>query len=272
LGIQLRKGRGLTEKDVKGAPPVAVINETMAKRYFPDENPVGQRILVQEILYGRPGLGPEIPWQVVGMIADEKINGLDDDRSAGMYVPFAQSPNQYVSLVVKGDVNPETMQQAIRAQVHQVDPDQALADVKTLETIKSESVGSNRLRTTLLGVFAGIALLLAAIGIYGVISYSVAQRTYEMGVRSALGASRLDILRLVIGNGMLLAGSGLVIGLVGALGLTRLLRSLLFGVSATDPTTMIAVGAVLASVALSACYIPARRATKVDPAVALRYE
>jgi ABC-type antimicrobial peptide transport system permease subunit len=189
-----------------------------------------------------------------------------------MYVPFAQSPNQYVSLVVKGDVNPEIMQQAIRAQVHQVDPNQALTDVKTLETIKSESVGSNRLRTTFLGVFAGIALLLAAIGIYGVISYSVAQRTYEMGVRSALGASRLDILRLVIGNGMLLAGSGLVIGFVGALGLTRLLRSLLFGVSATDPTTIIAVGAVLASVALSACYIPARRATKVDPAVALRYE
>jgi putative ABC transport system permease protein len=272
LGIQLRKGRGLTAKDVKGAPPVTVINETMAKKYFPDQNPVGQRLLVQEVLYGQPGLGPEIPWQVVGVIADEKINGLDDNQSAGMYVPFAQSPTQYVSLVVKGDVNPETMQQAIRTQVHQVDPDQPLTDVKTMETIKSESVGSNRLRTALLGVFAGIALLLAAIGIYGVISYSVAQRTYEMGVRSALGASRRDILSLVIGNGMLLAGSGLALGLAGALALTRLLRSLLFGVSTTDPATIIAVAAVLASVALSACYIPARRATKVDPAVALRYE
>jgi putative ABC transport system permease protein len=272
LGIRLRKGRGLTEKDVSGAPPVAVINETMAKKYFPGEDPIGQRILVQEILYGRPGLGPEVPWQVVGMIADEKISGLDDDRSAGMYVPISQSPMEYVSLVVKGEVNPETMQQAIQLHVHQVDPDQALTDVKTLETIKSESVGPNRLRTTLLGVFAGIALLLAAIGIYGVISYSVAQRTHEMGVRSALGASRLDILRLVIANGMLLASSGLVIGLAGAFGLTRLLKSLLFGVSATDPVTMTAVAAVLAGVALSACYVPARRATKVDPAVALRYE
>ncbi|MCU1257354.1 MAG: permease [Bryobacterales bacterium] len=272
LGIQLRKGRGLTERDTKGGPPVAVINATMAKKYFKDEDPIGQRILVQEILYDRPGLGPEIAWQVVGVITDEKIGGLDDDRSAGMYIPFAQSPVPYVSLVVKGDVNPETMQQAIRHEVRQVDPDQALTEVKTLETIKSESVGANRMRTTLLGVFAGIALLLAAIGIYGVISYSVAQRTHEMGVRSALGASRIDILRLVISNGMLLAGIGLGIGLAGAFGLTRLLQSLLFGVSATDPVTIVAVATVLAAVALSACYIPARRATKVDPAVALRYE
>jgi putative ABC transport system permease protein len=272
LGIRLRKGRGLSEKDAKGAPPVTVINETMAKRYFANENPVGQRILVEEILYAKPGLGPEIPWEIVGVIADEKINGLDDDRSAGMYVSMDQSPTQYVSLVVKGSVNPETMQQSIRQQVRQIDSNQALTDVKTLETIKSESVGQNGLRTTLLGVFAGIALLLAAIGIYGVISYSVVQRTHEMGVRSALGASRLDIYRLVIGNGMLMALSGLTMGLAGAFGLTRLLTSLLFGVSATDPGTMIAVAAVLIAVALSACYIPARRATKVDPAVALRYE
>jgi putative ABC transport system permease protein len=272
LGIQLRKGRGLSEKDTKGAPPVTVINETMARKYFKDENPVGQRILVQEILYGKPVLGPEIPWEVVGVIADEKINGLDDNRSAGMYVPIDQSPAQYVNLVVKGSVNPETMQQSIRQQVRQIDPNQALTNVKTLETIKSESVGQNRLRTTLLSVFAGIALLLAAIGIYGVISYSVVQRTHEMGVRSALGASRLDIYRLVIGNGMLMASCGLAIGLAGAFGLTRLLTSLLFGVSATDPGTMSAVAGVLIAVALSACYVPARRATKVDPAVALRYE
>ncbi len=270
LGIRLRKGRGLTEKDVKGSPPVAVINETMAKKYFKGEDPIGKQILVQDIIFGKPQLGPEIPWEVVGVIADEKVNGLDDDRSAGMYVSYAQSPTQYISMIVKGAVDPQTMQQAIDRQVRQIDPDQPLTNVQTLERIKAESVAPNRLRTTLLGVFAGIALLLAAIGIYGVISYSVAQRTHEMGVRLALGARRRDILRLVLGSGMLLAGIGLTIGLAGSLALTRLLKSLLFGVSATDAATMVTVAALLAGVASLACYVPARRATKVDPMVALR--
>jgi predicted permease len=272
LGIRLRKGRALTEKDTKGAPPVAVINETMANKYFKGEDPIGKRIQVQEIAFGKPGLGPEVPWEVVGLIANEKVNGLDDDKSAGMYVPYAQSPTEFVSLIVKGSVNPETMQQAIRRQIHQINPDQALTDMKTLERIKSDSVAPNRLRTTLLSVFASIALLLAAIGIYGVISYSVAQRTHEMGIRSALGASRQAILLLVIGNGMLLAAVGLAIGLSAALGLTRLLQSLLFGVSATDPVTIGAGAITLGGVALLACYVPARRATKIDPMAALRYE
>lgn len=272
LGIRLRKGRVLSEKDVKGSPPVTVINETMAKKYFRDEDPIGKLILVQEIIFAKPQLGPEIPWEVVGVIADEKVNGLDDDKSAGMYVSYAQSPPEYFSLVVKGSVNPETMQQSIRRAVQQIDPDQPLTNVQTLARIKSDSVAPNRLRTTLLGVFAGIALLLAAIGIYGVISYSVAQRTHEMGVRLALGASRRDILSLVVGSGMLLAGTGLAIGLAGSLALTRLLKSLLFGVSATDAATMLAVAALLAAVAALACYAPARRATRVDPMVALRYE
>jgi putative ABC transport system permease protein len=169
-------------------------------------------------------------------------------------------------------VDPQTMQQAIERQVRQIDPDQPLTNVQTLEKIKSDSVASNRLRTTLLGVFAGIALLLAAIGIYGVISYSVAQRTHEMGVRLALGARSGDILRLVVGSGMLLAAIGLAIGLAGSLALTRLLNSLLFGVKATDVATMVTVAVLLAGVASLACYIPARRATKVDPMVALRWE
>src|SRR5205814_10250572 len=165
----------------------------------------------------RPQLGPEIPWEVVGVIADEKVNGLDDTRSAGMYVHYAQSPTGFVNLAVKGTMNPETLMAAIRHEVRQVDPDQPLTDVRTMEAIKTESVASNKLRTTLLGIFAGIALLLAAIGIYGVISYSAAQRTHEMGVRLALGASRRDILGLIIANGMLLAGIGLAIGMAGAL-------------------------------------------------------
>jgi putative ABC transport system permease protein len=272
LGIRLRKGRGLTAKDVKGSPPVTVINETMAKKYFKDENPIGKQILVQDIIFAKPQLGPEIPWEVVGVIADEKLSGLDDDRSPGMYVSYAQSPSEYISIIVKGAVDPQTMQQAIDREVRQIDPDQPLTNVQTLERIKSDSVVPNRLRTTLLGVFAAIALLLAAIGIYGVISYSVAQRTHEMGVRLALGARRRDILRLVVGSGMLLAGIGLAIGLAGSLALTRLLKSLLFGVSATDAATMVTVAALLAGVASLACYVPARRATKVDPMVALRWE
>jgi predicted permease len=272
LGIQLKKGRLLTDRDIKGAPPVTVINETMAKRFFKDEDPIGKRVLVQEIIYGKPQLGPEIPWEIVGMIADEKVNGLDDTKSAGMYVSYAQSPTQFMNLVVKGIVNPETLQQAIRHEVQQVDRNQPLTDIRTMEQIKTESVASNRLRTMLLGVFAGIALLLAAIGIYGVISYSVAQRTHEMGVRLALGASRRDILGLIVGNGMLLAGIGLAIGGAGALALTRLLTTLLFGVSATDPWTMSATAVLLVSVSALACFVPARRATAVDPLVALREE
>src|SRR5215472_9711826 len=273
LGIRLTQGRGLTTRDTKGGPPVAVINESMVKKYFKGENPVGRQIQVQEIVYGKPNLGPEIPWQIVGVIADEKVNGLDDDRSPGMYVPYAQSPSQFVSLIVKGvATSPETMQRALIQAVQQIEPNQALSDIKTLEQIKSESVGTNRLRTMLLGVFAGIALLLAAIGIYGVVSYTVAQRTQEMGLRTALGATRRNILQLVVGQGMIQIAIGLVIGLVGALVLTRTMKSLLFSVSATDPVTMVGVGAILILVAITACYLPARRATKVDPMTALRYE
>ena len=272
LGIKFRKGRGLTNQDAKGSPPVAVINETMAKRYFKGQDPVGQRVLIQEIVPGKQELGPEIPWEVVGMIADEKINGLDDDKSAGVYAPYAQSPTLGVDLVVRGALDPSGLRKAIETEVHQINKDQPLTNIKTLEAIKAESVGSNRLRTTLLGVFAGIALLLASIGIYGVISYSVVQRTHELGVRSALGASAGELLRLVIGSGMLLAGLGVVLGIAGAFALTRLLSSLLFGVTATDPLTMSAVVVILGSVALLACFVPARRAAKVDPMVALRYE
>jgi putative ABC transport system permease protein len=272
LGIRLRKGRGLTEHDAKGSPPAAVINETMAKNEFPKVDPVGQRILVQEIVPGRAELGPEIPWEVVGVIADEKIDGLNDQRSEGMYVSNDQSPVFGVSLVVRTAMDPITLEQSLRMAVRQVDRNQPLTDVKTLEQIKSENVASDRLVTTLLGTFAGVAMLLAAIGIYGVISYAVAQRTHEIGIRAALGADAGSLLRLILRGGMGLTAAGLAIGCAGALAITKLMRDLLFGVSERDPATLAAVAAGLACVALLACYLPARRASQVDPMVALRYD
>jgi len=174
--------------------------------------------------------------------------------------------------VVRGAIDPAELVKSIERAVWQVNKNQAIDEVKTLEQIKSDSLGANRLRTILLGVFAGLALLLAAIGVYGVISYSVAQRTHEIGVRAALGASRWAQLSLVLKSGMVLTAAGLAIGLLGALGLTRLLSSLLFGISPRDPWTLMLVGVVLAVIAAAACYIPAHRAARVDPVVALRHE
>ena len=273
LGMKVRKGRPLGEHDAKGAPPVTVINESMARLYFKDEEPAGKRILVQEIVPGKTQLGPEIPWEVVGVVADEKVDNLDGrDDNPGMYVSNQQSPVFFQSLVVRTAMNPAGLTQALSKAVHEVNKDQTLTNVKTLEQIKVESLASNRLRSVLLAVFAAIAVLLAAIGIYGVISYSVEQRTHEIGIRAALGASKSDLVRLILRSGMLMAGIGLLLGFAGAFGMTRLLANLLFGVGERDPITIGAVAALLTCVALLACYIPARRATKVDPMVALRYE
>jgi putative ABC transport system permease protein len=249
-----------------------VINERLAQRYFGKEEPLGQRILIQEIVPGKTELGSEIAWEVVGVIADEKINGLNDEMSAGVYVSNEQSPVYGVSLIVRGALNPAALRKSISQAIFRVNKDQALSDVRSLDQIKQESLVGDRLEALLMTVFAVVALLLAAIGIYGVISYSVAQRTHEMGIRAALGASARDLLRLVLVNGLTLAFLGLAIGAGGAFALTRLLATLLFGVGARDPLTMVSVAGIMAVVALIACYIPARRATKVDPMVALRYE
>jgi predicted permease len=273
LGLRLRKGRTIEDRDVKGAPGVAVINETMVRLYFKGEEPLGKRILVQEIVPGKTQLGPEIPWEVVGVIADEKVDNLGGKGdNPGMYVSNQQSPVFFQSLVVRAAMDPSGLKQSLAKAVHEINKDQTLTDVKTLDQIKEESSASNRLQSVLLTVFAAIAVLLAAIGIYGVISYSVEQRTHEIGIRAALGASKGDLLALILRNGMLLAGIGLVLGFGSALGLTRLLANLLFGVGERDPLTIGAVAVLLAGVALLACYVPARRATKVDPMVALRYE
>jgi putative ABC transport system permease protein len=273
IGLRMLKGRALNEQDTKGAPPVCVISDTMRKKYFGNDDPVGKRLLVEEIAFNKTELGHEIPWEIVGVVADEKLGALNDkDGSPGMYVPLEQSPQLFLSILVRSDSEPALLHQPIRAAVKKINPDQSLPEMKSLAQIKTESLGSSRLNTLLLGVFATLALLLAAIGIYGVISYSVVQRTREMGIRAALGATSGDILQLVLGHGMSAVVVGLVIGTGAVFGLTRLITSLLFGVGEHDPATLVSVGLILAFVALVACYLPARRATKVNPVIALREE
>jgi len=274
LGIRLQKGRFLSEHDLKGTPPVAVINETMAKKFFPGKDPLGQRIRIEEIAFAQTKLGPEIPWEVVGVIADEKVGGLGqtNDDSPGVYVSFEQSPQTDQAIVVRGATESPLLQKSIRGAIHEVDKDQIVDGMRTLEQIKRESVGYDRFRTALMGIFAGVALLLAAIGLYGVISYSVLQRTREMGIRSVLGASPASILGLVLRGGLMLTLTGLVLGVGAAFGLAQFLSSFLFNVGKYDPVTFSAVAGILLLIALASCILPARRAMKVDPIVALHYE
>ena len=272
LGIKMLKGRALSDRDTWNSPRALIMNERLAKRYFEKEDPIGQRMLIQEIIPGKTELGPDVSWEVVGVIGDEKIGGPADDRSAGVYVSNEQSPVYGMILNVRTSVDPLTLQTPISAAIRGVNKDQAIADIRTLEQIKSLTMGGRRVPSILIGVFGMVALILAGIGIYGVISYSVAQRTREIGIRAALGASDRMLLRLVLDRGVALTGVGLFIGAAAAFGLTRLMASMLFGVGARDPMTMVGVGVVLASVAMLASYVPARRAMKVDPIVALRYE
>jgi len=271
LGMHLRKGRGLSETDTQGSTPVTVINQTMADKYFKNEDPIGKRILIQQIVPAKHELGKDIPWQVVGVVADEKVGDLDDS-SPGVYVQVAQSPSVGAGLIVRGALDPNQLVKSVERAVWEVNKNQALTDIKTLDQIKSESLGGNRLRTYLLIAFAALALLLAAIGLFGVISYTVTQRLHELGLRAALGASSWNLLRLVVRNGLGLTGIGLIIGLFGSLALTHLLASLLFEVSPRDPFSLAIAAVVLAMVAICASLVPALRATRVDPLVALRYE
>ena len=272
LRLTVTRGRALSDRDTKGAPPVLVVNERFVKRYLANEDPIGQRVLIQEIVPGRTELGSEIPWEIVGVIRDEKIGGVEDVQSVGVYVSNEQSPVYSMTLSVRAAVDPLALQKQIVDAVHRVDKDQAVVDIRTMEQIKDQSLSGQRLSSTLMIVFGAVALILAAIGIYGVLSYSVAQRTHEIGIRAALGASRSGLLRLVLGRGVALTVIGLALGLAGALAVTRLMATMLFGVSARDPATLMAVAVVLGSVAVAACYVPAPRATGVDPLVALRYE
>ena len=270
LGIRLLAGRLLSDGDTAGAPPVTVINETLAKREFPDENAIGRRIIAQDVVPGKTELGREIAWEIVGVIAGEKINGLDDESSAGMYASNEQSPTYGLNLILRTDVAAQSVQRSVRSAVDRVNKDQALSDVRTLEDIVDHSMLGNRVVSTLFGTFACIALLLAAVGIYGVMSYGTAQRMHEMGIRAALGASGRRLLTLVLQGGLRLTLIGLTIGLVGTFASTRVMSFMFYGVGAHDPLTIAVVAGVLLAVAGLACYVPARRITNVDPMDVLR--
>ncbi len=271
LGIKLRAGRMLSDKDKANGPTVALINETFAKREFPRENPLGRRILARQIVPGKTEFGPEIAWEIVGVIAGEKITGLGDEISAGMYVSNQQSPSYVMSLIVQASMAPESLQRAVRSAIAGVNRNQAVSDVRTLEQIVDQSMLANRFESTLLMFFASMALLLAAVGIYGVISYTAARRTHEMGIRAALGASAGNLRTLIFREGMRLTLTGLVIGLMLMVPATDVLSSMLYGVSTNDPLTIAAVAALLSAVAGLACFVPAWRITKADPMEALRY-
>lgn len=245
-----------------------VIDEEFARRYWPDEDPVGKRIKIGG------GNDPDSPvLTVLGVVGRVKMEGLgmDSNRVQG-YFPFAQIPAGDMAVILKAAGDPTQLVAAVRQQVTSIDQDQPIYGIRTMDEIRSESVAPERLNLTLLSIFASIALVLAIVGIYGVMSYSVTQRTHEIGIRMAIGAQPRDVFRMVIRQGMLLALLGVAIGLVGAFALTRLMTSMLFGIEPTDPTTFGAIAVLLSVVALVACYLPGRRATKVDPVISLRYE
>ena len=264
MGIPLIKGRLFTERDREGTPQVALISRALARQQFGDRDPIGQGIFVQ---WGR-----ETPYQIVGVVGDVKHDALDKESEPTVYFPNAQETQTVATLVMRTAENPMKLAPVIEQVIHSYDKDQPIADIQPLDAFLVKSVARPRFQSVLLTTFATLALLLAAIGIFGVMSYSVAQRSHEIGIRIALGAQREQVLRLVVGQGLVLALVGAAAGLAGAFALTRYLRTLLFNVSATDWLTFTLVPLVLCAVALAASYIPARRAMRVDPMIALRYE
>jgi putative ABC transport system permease protein len=264
LEIPLLKGRAFSARDTADAPGVAIVNETMARRLFGSpEEAIGQRLTDED------GRGAR---EIVGLVSDVRHSGLDGELRAEMFVPFTQESSNGMTFVVRTASDPAGFVSAVRGQLRAVDKDQPVDQVRTMTQVIAESVSQRRLTMLLFGLFAALALVLATIGIYGVMSYSVTQRSHEIGIRLALGAQRSDVFKLVVGQGMILTLGGVALGLAAAFGLTRVLASLLYGVTATDPLTFAAISLLLLAVALVACLVPARRAMKVDPMIALRYE
>jgi len=271
LGIPLKAGRDFSDADDRQHPGVVIINERLAQLYWPGENPIGKHLTVgppEEVkLYGKA-----VSREIVGVIANVKLLALRDEFNPELYVPVAQLPESNMSLVLRGKVPAETLINGMRQVVTALDPNQPIRRAQSMQTAVERSVAPQRFVALLLGVFAGVAIVLALVGIYGVMSYSVTQRTQEIGIRMALGAEPRGVLWLVISHGMKLTLLGVGVGLAGALLLTKVLATLLYGVAANDLTTFGGVALLLTVSALLACFFPARRATKVDPLIALRYE
>jgi len=266
LGVRLTRGRDFDRRDTAQAPGVVIINEAMARKFWPGEDPIGQRLTFNS----------STEYEIIGLVSDVKHTRLQQENEPEAYTHYQQLPARRMDLAARGDAlaghDPASLIAGIRHAVREVDPEQPVYNIRTMEQRLSHSIAPQRFIALLLSLFAAVALILAAVGIYGVMSYAVAQRTHELGVRMALGAPPRDVLKLVVGQGMKLALAGVGIGLAAAFGLTRLMKGLLFGVSALDPLTFIAVALLLAGVALIACYLPARRAMRVDPLTALRRE
>lgn len=261
LGIPVVSGKGFTDQDRRGAPLVCVVNATMAQRFWPGQSALGHRLNSWDRW-----------WTVVGIVKDIKYHSMKESPESFLYFPFLENPHTDANILVKTSGNPWALLRPVRAQVRALDPGVAILDTDTVSNLFDASLFPYRAAASIAAILGLLGLMLAAVGLYGVISYSVAQRTHEIGIRMALGAQRNDVLKLVVGQGFKLTLIGAGIGVIGALALTRFLGSLLYGVRPTDPLTFIVVSLILTGVALLACYIPARRATKVDPMVALRYE
>ena len=265
MGIPLLAGRDFNDADANDSLDVTIIDERLAREYWPNESPIGKRVR-----FGPPE--DNEPWHtIVGVAGSVRDQRVQEDTRKSVYLPHQKIPVGGLALVTRTTANPEDLAAAIRREVAQLDPDLPVS-ASTMEEVVAESIWQPRLYATLFGAFAGGALLLALIGIYGVMAFLVQTRTHEIGVRMALGATTRDVFKLIVGRGMKLTAVGVLIGVGGAIALTRLMHSLLFNTSATDPVTFILISLLLSFAAFLACYLPARRAAKVDPLVALRYE
>jgi putative ABC transport system permease protein len=277
MGIPLLRGRDFTEADQLEAPRVVLINETMARRYFPNADPVGERLAMPD--RENPRLPARDPWtsrepwsEIVGVVADVKSLGLRPEPLPQTYVPYWQWPMQSPTLVARATGNPAALAVMIREEVKAVVPNLPVPVIRTMDEILSETMAQPRFQAWLLSLFGIVALVLAAVGLYGVLAYAVSQRTHEIGIRMALGAQKRNVLSLVIGQGMRLALIGVGVGTAAAFALTRVMASLLYEVTPTDPLTFVSVAFLLLAIAWLACWLPARRAARVDPMEALRYE